>query len=198
MIAFAAVLALSAAAGWIAAGGVRRGAQVHLRFACVLYGTLAASATFSIAPDAVAPIATTLAVALLTMASFIGFRRAPVAAIAAIILALACLTGIWSAATGVRALAVIPQLLCLIAVLAVARRGPANLHGPGLYLVLGCVALLAASCSLLTLDARASMALLLFSAAGLLGVAYALARASHVLVEERGGANGSFAIRRER
>jgi len=198
MIAFAAVLALGAAVGWIAAGGVRRSAQVYLRFACVLYATLAASAAFSIALDAVAPIATTLAIALLTLASFIGFRREINPGFGAIILAAACLAGIWSAATGVLAIAVLPQILCLIAVLAVARHGPAKPRGPGLYLALGCAALLAASCSLLAQDARAAVALLLFSAAGLLGVAYALGRASHVFVEERGDANGSFAIRRVR
>ena len=196
MIAFAAVLALAAAVGWLAAGGVRRSAQLYLRFACVLYATLAGSAAFSVAADAVAPIATTLAIALLTLASFIGFGRDPHPVLGAIILVTACVGGIWSAATGVSGLAVLPQILCLIAVLTVTRRRSANLRGPGLYLALGCAALLAATCSLLVQDAN--VALLLFSAAGLLGIVYALARASNVFVKEQGDANGSVAIRRER
>lgn len=195
MIAFAAVLALSALVAWIAAGGVRRSAQIYLRFACVLYATLAASAAFLIAPDAVAAIASTLAIALLTLASFIGFRREPNPVLGAIVLVTACVGGIWSAATGVAGLAVLPQILCLIAVLTVTRRGPAKLRGPGLYLALGCAALLAAACSLLVQEAH--VALLLFSAAGVLGVTYALARASHVF-EERVDANRPFAIRRLR
>ena len=183
---------------WIAANGVRRSAQLYLRFACVLYATLAGSAAFSIAPDAVAPIATTLAIALLTLASFIGFRRELHPRFGTIVLVVACLAGIWSAATGILVLAVLPQILCLVAVLAVARREPAILRAPSLYLALGGAALLAATCSLLALDSRASVALLLFSAAGLLGIVYALARASRAFVDQRRDANGSDAIRRER
>ncbi len=193
---FAVVLALAAAAAWIATDGARPVIRLYLRFACVLYAALAASTLSRIAPDAVAVMVATLAVALLSLAVFASLRRTPKPAFAAALLAGACAAGIWSAAIGVVALAVIPQVVCLVAVLVIARRG--LMRRPGVHLVFGAVALLAASCSLLAKDPHAFMALLLFSAAGLLGVVLALARGSKIPVEQQRGADGSLVIRRIR
>ncbi|MBU6297317.1 MAG: hypothetical protein KGJ79_07830 [Alphaproteobacteria bacterium] len=196
MSAFAAVLALAAAAAWIATKGVRPVIRLYLRFACVLYAALAASVLLRVAPHAVAVMVATLAVALLTLAAFAGLRRTPKPGFAAMLLAGACAAGIWSAATGMIALAVVPQAVCLVAVLTIAHRAP--LRRPGLHLVLGAGALFAASCSLLAGDSCAFIALLLFSAAGLLGVVLALARASEILIDQQRAGSVGPAVRRVR
>ncbi|MDE1985989.1 MAG: hypothetical protein KGL56_09275 [Alphaproteobacteria bacterium] len=193
---FAVVLALAAAASWIATKSARPVIRLYLRFACVLYAALAVSALSHIAPDAVAVMVTTLAVALLALSVFASLRRTPKPAFAAMLLAGACAVGIWSAAIGVVPLAVIPQAICLVAVLTIARRG--LMRRPGVHLVSGAAALLAASCSLLAPDPRAFIALLLFSAAGLLGVVLALARSSEIPVDEQRDADGALAVRRIR
>ena len=196
MSAFAVVLALGSAAAWMTAQGVRPASRLYLRFACVLYAALAASALAGIAPDAVAEIATTLATALLMLAAYASFRRAAKPLPAAAVLAAACIAGIWSAASGALAPAVVLQIFCLFVMIALARRGLAAWRRPNIHLALASVALLAASCSLLV--ENASVALLLFSTAGLLGTAISLARNSEILVEERCAAESAAAIRRLR
>ncbi|MGC9952905.1 MAG: hypothetical protein ABSD21_01310 [Rhizomicrobium sp.] len=196
MSAFAAVLALGAAAAWITAKGARPASRLYLRFACVLYAALAASALANIAQEAVAEIATTLATALLMLAAFANFRRVPKPLPAAIILAAASVAGIWSAASGAIAPSVFAQVICQFVMIALARRGLGR--RPSVHLALAAAALLAASCSLLANDPHAFMALLLFSAAGLLGTTLSLVRASEIPLEERRDADGAAAVRRMR
>jgi hypothetical protein len=196
--AFAAVLALAAAAAWLTAKGARPSSRLYLRFACVLYAALAASALANIAPQAVAVIATTLATALLMLAAYASFRRAAKPLPAASVLAMACVAGIWSAARGAMAPAVVLQVFCLFVMIALARRGLAAWRRPSIHLVLAAAALLAASCSLLVENSQAFVALLLFSAAGLLGTTLSLVRASEIPVEERRDADGAAAVRRRR
>ena len=199
MSAFAAVLMLVAAASWLTARGARPSSRIYLHFACVLYVTLAASALAGIAPQAVGVIAATMATALLMLAAFASFRRAPKSLPAAAILAVTCIAGIWSAASGAMAPAVILQVVCQFVMIALARRGVASWHRESIYLALAAVALIAASCSLLVEDTRAFMvALLLFSAAGLQGTALALMVNSKILVEEPRGADSAAAVRRVR
>ena len=192
--AFAAVLALAAAAAWMTAKGARSASRLYLRFACVLYAALAASALAGVAPEAVAEIATTLAVALLMLAAYASWRRAAKPLPAASVLTMACAGGIWSAASGAMAPAVVLQVCCLFVMIALAGRGSGR--RPGIRLALAAAALLAASCSLLAENSLAFVALLLFSAAGLLGTALALARVSEIPLEGRRGAGGEAAVRR--
>ena len=198
MSAFAIVLALAAAASWLTANGARPSSRLYLHFACVLYAALAASALAGIAPQAVGTIATTMATALLMLAAFASFRRAPKPLPAAVILAAACVAGIWSAASGATAPAVVLQVFCQFVIVALARRGFAPWRRESIHLALAAASLLAASCSLLVEDMRAFMALLLFSAAGLLGTTLSLARNSEIFVEESRDADGATAVRRIR
>jgi len=194
--AFAVVLALGSAAAWMTVKGARPASRLYLRFACVLYAALAASALAGIAPEAVAEIATTLATALLMLAAYTSFRGPARPLPAASVLAAACAAGIWSAASGAMAPAIVVQIICLFVMIALARRG--LWRRPSILLVLAAAALLAASCSLLVEDSQAFVALLLFSAAGLLGTAVSLARNSEILVEQRRAADNAAAIRRMR
>jgi len=193
MIGFAAVLALAAAASAMMAYTLPGRARIYLGFACVLYGALAAAAGFAIAPDAVGLIVTTLAFALLMLAAL---ERAPRPVFGAAALALACLAGIGAAFTGELLLAMVAQLLCTGVLLATARRWFKVRASLGLRLALATAALLGATCSLPLAGAR--VAVLLFSAAGLLGVALSLTRASEMFVEHRDGANRKPAIGRLR
>lgn len=198
MSAFAAVLALAAAASWMTANGARPSSRLYLHFACVLYAALAVSALIGIAPQAAGVIASTLAAALLMLAAFASLRRAAKPLPAAAILTMACAAGIWSAANGAVAPAVVLQVFCLFVMIALARRGIVAWRRESIHLALAAAALLAASCSLLVEDSRAFVALLLFSAAGLLGTALALVRNSEILVEEARDADGAAPIRRMR
>jgi len=194
MSAFAVVLAFGAAAAWMTAKGARPASRLYLRFACVLYAALAASALAGVAPEAVAEIATTLAIALLMLAAYASFRRAVRPLPAASVLAVACAGGIWSAASGAMAPAVVVQAVCLAVMIALAKRG--LWRRPSVHLALAAAALLAASCSLLV--ENGFVALLLFSAAGLLGTTLSLVRVSEIPLEERRDADGAAAIRRLR
>ena len=196
--AFAAVLALGSAAARMTAKGARPASRLYLRFACVLYAALAASALAGIAPQAVAQIATTLVAALLMLAAYASFRRPARPLPAASVLAAASVAGIWSAASGAMAAAVVVQVFCLFVMIALAGPGLAAWRRPSIHLALAATALLAASCALLVENSQAFVALPLFSAAGLLGTAISLARNSEVLIEQRRDADRASAIRHMR
>ena len=193
MIAFAAMLFLGAAAGWIAAGAARRHPRWYLRLAAMLYAAMSLSAATAFATSAVTQIVAALAAPLLAMAVYGTFRRAPPPPVAAtIILATTCVAGIAAAATGTAFLSTLPQVLAALAILAMARR--VTIKRSRLYLLLGVVSLLGAAACQLIDGTVAGAGLLLFSAAGLLGIALA----SDVLVEQRQKDEGRLAVRRAR
>lgn len=181
MTAFALVLLLSAAAAWIACGGAPLCTRLYLRLAGVLYAALAVSETFQVAPAAVTDIVVTLGAAVLCVAAFAGFRRGPRWFTATAVLVLAAVCGIAAAATDMRVLAAAPQLLSAIFTFLIAR--PGLWRRASVYLALASLCLLGAAASELAPGAMARAGLLLFAAAGLLGVALA----SDVLVDELGG-----------
>ncbi len=198
MIAFAVVLGLAAAVGWIAARAAAPLSRIYLRFACVLYAALAAGVAMNIAPEAAARIVMPLATAALALAAYGAFRAAPKPVLAALVLSGACLAGLWSAASGHNAVSDLAQGLCLITLLTLARQGFLAWRAPKLYLALGALAFLAALAAAQSDDKTSFTALLLFSAAGLLGTALALARASEFFVQQRRKPDGGSAIRRMR
>jgi hypothetical protein len=187
MIGFALVLFLGAAAGWIAAAGAR--ARAYLRLACVLYGTMAVSEAFGVAPPAVRDIVMTLGSAVLCLAAYGAFRR-PLRLIAAsLLLAAAAAAGIAAAMLGQSVLGAVPQVFSAVCTLIIARRPLLAGQRSGLYLALSAVCLLGAGACALSPGANlaARAGLLLFAAAAVAGVALA----SNLLVEEqRGGARG--------
>lgn len=198
MIAFAAVLALAAAMAWIAAAGVPLRIRLYLRFACVLYAALAASAAANFAPTAASEIVAPLAVSSLAIAAYTTFRGMPSPLGASFVLAGACLAGLWSAANAHSTPADVIQSLCLIAMFGVAKRGVLRGQASSIYLALGALAFLAALCARLSGERTSFMAQLLFSAAGLLGLVLAQARRSYFFSKKRRKAESRAAIRRIR
>ena len=186
MTAFAIVLFLGAAAGWIAAEAAPRSRRWYLRLAAMLYAAMAISVAAEFAASAVTQIVAALAAPLLAIAAF---RSAPPPVAATIVLAASCVAGIVAAATGTAVLSTLPQVLAGLAILAMARR--ATTRRSRLYLVLGAASLLGATACQLTDGMLAQAGMLLFSAAGLLGVALA----SDVLVEQRQKDEARLAIR---
>ncbi|MGA7711244.1 MAG: hypothetical protein WCA81_05040 [Rhizomicrobium sp.] len=198
MIAFAAVLALAAAMAWIAVKGVPLRIRIYLRFACALYAALAAGAAANFAPEAAADIVAPLAVSTLTIAAYTTFRGMPSPLWASLALAAACLAGLWSAANAQSTPSDVVLSLCLIAMFAIAKRGVFRGQASSIYLALGALAFLAALCARLANERASFMALLLFSAAGLLGSVLAQARRSYFFLKKRRKAQGRVAIRRIR
>jgi hypothetical protein len=192
MTAFALVLLLGAAAAWIAAGGAPVRAQAYLKLAAVLYAALALSQAAGIAAAAVADIAATLGSASLCVAAFSAFRRAPRPLTAFLVLLVATVAGIGAAATDWRVLASAPQVLSAVFTFVIAR--PGLMKRPSVYLALAALSMLAASASSLAPGTAARAGLLLFAAAGVVGVALA----SDFLVENDGTRRRGRAIRRAR
>ena len=180
MTAFALVLLLAAAATWIACSGAPLRTRLYLRLAGVLYAALAVSEAFQVAPAAVTDIVATLGAAVLCVAAFAGFRRSPRWFSATAVLVLAASCGIGAAVNDWRVLAAAPQLLSAIFTFLIAR--PGLWQRASVYLALASLSLLGAAASALAPGAMARAGLLLFAAAGLLGVALA----SDVLVDELG------------
>ena len=180
MTAFALVLLLAAAATWIAGGGAPLRTRLYLRLAGVLYAALAISEAFQVAPAAVTDIVATLGAAVLCVAAFAGFRRSPRWFSATAVLVLAASCGIGAAVNDWRVLAAAPQLLSAIFTFLIAR--PGLWRRASVYLALASLSLLGAAASALAPGAMARAGLLLFAAAGLLGVALA----SDVLVDDLG------------
>ncbi len=196
MIGFALVLFLGAAAGWIAAQGARPRARAYLRLAAVLYGAMAVSQAFAVAPSAVREIVMTLGAAVLCIAAYSAFRRKPSFMSASVMLAASAASGIAAAMLGQSVLAAVPQVLSALFTLLIARRFLFAGMRSGIYLAFSALCLLGeAACSLSpgeNLMARAG--LLVFAATAVAGVALA----SNLLVEERSSQLARFAIRRAR
>jgi hypothetical protein len=189
MIAFAIVLLLAVAAGWIAVRGAPAAGRIYLRSAGVLYAALAVSVAGKLAPDAVADIVLPLACTLVALAAFAALRKAPSAAIAAVILTPVCLAGIAASVMDLIMLAIAPQLLASAALLPLARGGSAKRAHR--FLLLGAGALFGATACRLAPGVLAETGLLLFSAAGYVGVALSL----DGFVEQQ-SKRGSFSVGR--
>lgn len=192
MIAFALVLLLGAAAAWIAAGGAPERTQAYIRLAAVLYAALALAEGARLAQVAVTDIAATLGATSLCVAAFSAFRRAPRPLTAFLVLLIATAAGIGAAITDWRVMAAAPQLASAIFTFMIAR--PGLMKRPSLYLALAAFSLLASAAAGLAPGTAARAGLLLFAAAGVVGVALA----SNLLVENHGTRRRSRAVSRAR
>ena len=192
MLAFAIVLMLGAAAAWIAAEGGAAQTRQYLRLAAVLDAALALSVAIHLATPAVTAIVITLSGPLLAVAALARFRRPLHPALTSLLLAAACIAGIAAAATGATVLCALPQVIAVAAIGVIARS--AAFRRARLYLVLGAVSLLGAAACAQGEASIAQTGVLLFSAAGLLGIALA----SEVPVEQRQQASVRLAVGRNR
>lgn len=205
MTAFALVLILAAAAGWIASGGAPERARAYLRMAAVLYAALAVAglalnaaagvvalpASAAPAVIAVSDLVTTLGPAVLCVAAYSVFRRAPHTVTTSLVLALAALLGL-AAAAGLRVLAAAPQVVSAVFTLLLAR--PGLWRRAYLYLALAGLSMLGGAACQLSDGLTARAGVLLFEAAALVGVAVA----SNVFVEQRRKDKRGLLVRRAR
>jgi len=192
MLAFAIVLMLGAAAAWIATADVPAHTRQYLRLAAVLEASLALSAAIALATPAATAIVLTLVAPLLAAAAWGRFFRALHPVLVSLLLACACVAGIAASATGLAVLSAMPQVIAVAVIGAIAR--PAAFSRARLYLVLGAVSLLGAAACALGVGGVAQMGVLLFSAAGLLGITLA----SEIPVEQRQKADDWLSIGRGR
>jgi hypothetical protein len=192
MLAFAIMLLVAAMGAWIAAGAAARSARAYLRFAAVLEAALAVSAGVPLATPAVAAIVTTLAAGLLAIAAAAALRQRPFLLVASALLIACCVAGIAAAATGVTVLSAVPQVIGVIAIALTARA--MRSRRSRLYLGLGALSLAGVAACAQGEGMLAQAGVLLFSAAGLMGVTLA----SDVLVELRQEHEAALAIGRLR
>ena len=200
-IAFALVLAFFTIIAALIAGRARPAARDYLRFAAALFLALALcdglaaalpNATTLIFSDAVMLVVCALAPVALALALFAGFEHPPTSIVAATFLALACLAGIAAAASGMPVLSLAPLSACVLAMLALCVRGWRTEKRAAAHAFLSACSLLGGAAAVGGEGGRT--ALMLFSAAALLGFALALARRSHVAVVDRRDLRGPIAI----
>jgi hypothetical protein len=179
------VLGAAALAVWFVAPAARAAARLQLRFAAILFVAPACAAVFApTAAAAVTLITLPIALAVLALACAAGFERIVAPSLAAVALAVVCLGGLGAAVTGLAAFALAPTALGAVAIAALSIRQfdtirPSSVRG-----------LLSAACFLAATSAFAlegvGAPLLLFLAAGLLGLTLALSR-SDAIVDEKPG-----------
>jgi hypothetical protein len=183
MLILAALLLVTASlVVWFVAPAARAAARLQLRFAAILFVAPAIAAVATPAAcAAVTLIGFPIALAVLALASAAGFGRAVGPSLGVPVLAAACLGALAAAFTGIVLLALAPAVLATVAIAAVSIRQFEAARWRSLRGLASAVSFLAAASAFSLEGAGAS--LLLFSAAGLLGLTLALAR-SDAGVEE--------------
>ena len=175
IVAAAALLLAATAIAWLLAPGARPAARVQLRFAAVLFAASAiAAVALPAAAAAVVLLVLPIAVAVLALAALAGFGRPLGVTPASVLLGVASITGIASAATGLAFFALGAALLANTMLLLLCLRQFDVARVASVQGVLSALCLLAAQ-SVFVLD-RAGTAFLLFAGAGLCGVTLALSR----------------------
>lgn len=177
------LLLAAAVASWLIAAGARPAARVHIRFATILFAALAAAA-FAVAraAPAIALLVLPIGLSVLALAAAAARTRPLDAALAAALLAAVSLAALASAMLDLTALALAPSALCALAIGVLGARGEDRLAA---FQGIASALCFAAGASAFALEG-AGVALILFCAAGLLGLALALSR-SVPAVEERSG-----------
>jgi hypothetical protein len=160
---------------WFVAAGARPGARLQIRFAGVLLAALALAGMSSAAlAPVVAAIVLPIALTVLALAATTGLVAPPSVGNASLGLLLASLGGLGAAISGWLAAALVPSAFALVVLVVLFAR-----HAAGLGAVQG---ILSAFCLLAAAAAfaleGADFGLMLFLAAGLLGVSLALSRSN--------------------
>lgn len=182
MLLAAALLLAATLAAWSVAAGARPSARIQLRFAGVLFTALPiAAALMPAAAPGVALLILPLGASVLALAATAGFSRAAPAGVAAVLLALICLAGLGAAITGLALFSLAPAAVALLVLAAIFLRQFDAARAASVQGMLSALCLLGALSSF-AIDG-AGVGLLLFCAAGVLGLALALSR-SDVVREE--------------
>jgi hypothetical protein len=206
-VAFALVLACSAIIAALLAGRARPASRDYLRFAAALYLALALcnalaavlpGATALVFLDAVMLVVCALAPLALTFALFAAFEYPPSSIVTTVFLVLACLAGIAAAASGTAMLSLAPLSACVLVMLALcARRWRTDWRTEKratAYAFLSACGLLCGAAAMLSGGENGRTALMLFSAAALLGFTLALVRRSQIAVVNQRDLRGPAAI----
>jgi hypothetical protein len=193
---FAVVLVLSAVMAWVVAARAKGFVRPYVRFASVLYVALAIA---SLVPDeveatgafarAVALVVCVLAPSTLALALVALFRKPLSSVLSALWLIVCCLGGLGAAVSDTPALGFVPLALGIGAALVASLRMFGKSRVAALQGAAASLAFLCAASSLMTHAPASRAALMLFSAAGLLGTTLALVRASRAGVEKQGRRN---------
>jgi hypothetical protein len=187
MTALAVMLLAASIAGWIAVTDAPSAARAYVRFACVLYAALAAaSAIGAQLAGAVTLIVSACAPMLLAIAHRTVFRGPVATSLAASLLMVGCVAGVAAAASSVAVLSFAPLSISVLAMIAISLRCFRDRRASAIQIIAAAIALLAGASAFAAGGKAAQPALLLFSAAGLLGIALALApRSSDAVVEQK-------------
>jgi hypothetical protein len=190
-VAFSIVLACAAVLAALLVSRARPSSRDYLRLAAALYFSLALCAALAaIYPGAmmlgfsvaVTQVVGALAPVTLAFALFATFEHPPSAWIAGISMVLACIAGIAAAAVGKPVLSLAPLAVSALAMFALCFRRWRVEKRSASHAFLSVCCLICAAAASLGAGEGARIALILFSAAALLGFALALARRSGVAV----------------
>ena len=186
------LLLASSSAAWLIAAAARPRARVHIRFAAIVFAALAIAAlAVETAAPAIALLVLPIGSGVLVLGAAAGIGRPLAPALGASLLAAICLAALAAIVSGLAALALGPAALCAGAIALLGARIPDRL---GAFQAIAAALCLIGAASAFVWEGSGP-ALTLFCAAGLLGLALALAR-SGAAVEERPGRDLRGAIGR--
>jgi hypothetical protein len=172
-------------AAWIVAGASPPDAKPYVRLASANFAAygIAVAVSGQLA-GTVESIALAVGPALLALAMHSAWRGRPSAALGSLALVLAAVCGLAAATTNARVLALAPLIAAVAAMVLIALTGPVAARAHGAQAVAAALSFLAGGCLPALGGTFAQPGLMLFSSAGLLGVALALARDSDAPVED--------------
>ncbi len=184
MMLLALMMICASAAAWILAGACAPHARSYVRLAAMAFAALGvASALNGSLASMVALIVMAIGPACLALA-MLGTRTLP-GSLASIILTVAAVSGIAAAAMNMMALALAPLIVSVAVMAGCAVRGWKITPSRAAQALAAALAFLAGASVYLKGDLIGQMALLLFTSAGLLGVALSLARDSDAAIEQQ-------------
>jgi hypothetical protein len=197
---FAIVLVLAGLLGIIASRTARPASRTYFALAAVLYAALAVAdviTNFVPGTQSFAEPITLLVCALgpvaLSVSLFASFAHPPKSWMAALLLVFAMCAGIGAAILGTPALSFAVLIAAICAMLALAARRYTTDKRGAFHAIIASVCFVAGASAGAMNDAAGTVALMLFSAAGLLGIALALARPLRKPVAEQSRKDLRFA-----
>lgn len=186
MILLAVMLFSASVAGWLAATDASAAVRNYVRFACVLYAALAVSA--AVDPrlsDSVTLIVAAVAPALLAVAVRASVSGSISTSVAISALALSTICGMIAAVTGLAVFAFAPLTTAVLAIIAMNLARFSERRVQALQSMASAIAMMAGASVFMVGAPAARTGFMLLHAAGLLGIALALAPRSETIVEEK-------------